>query len=418
MSLKDEIFNIAKAAWKASKVLVTLNEDQKKEIIRAMADAVDQQRALIIKENKKDLAAVKKTGAKSSIVDRLTLTDERIDEMVESMRAIAKLPDPAGSVIQAWDRPNGLRIEKLQVPLGVVAFIYESRPNVTSDAVSLCLKSANSIILRGGKEAMNSNKAIVKAMREGGTSLGLPEDAVQLIKTIDRDAVKELIQIEEYIDLVIPRGGVSLINAVVSQAKVPVLKHFEGICHIYVHEDADLNVAVNVSENAKCQRPGVCNSIETLLVHENIAETFLPLLAERLKERGVLLKGDKKTKAILPDIEDATDEDWKTEYLDLILSIKVVSDIDEAIYHINKFGSRHTDSIVSTSKLAQDKFIQEVDSGTVLSNVSTRFADGAEFGLGAEIGISTDKLHARGPMGVRDLTTYKYVVRGEGQVRE
>lgn len=417
MTLQQEMKSLARNAREAAHKLVILSAEQKKQILSSMASAIDVTRKEIKVANDKDIQAGEKAGLSAALLDRLRLTDKRIDEMVQGIREIAELPDPVGSIIEAWDRPNGLKLERVRVPLGVIAFIYESRPNVTSDAAALCVKSSNAIILRGGKEAIYSNQIIAKVLQEGGRKAGLPEHSVQLVQTTDRDAVKELVQLEGQIDLVIPRGGESLIRAVTEQARVPVLKHFEGICHVYVHEDADLEMALKIADNAKCQRPSVCNAMETLLVSEKVADEFLPKVAELLKSRGVELRGDEKTRSIVSDVKLATEKDWRTEYLELILSIRVVDGIDQAISHINTYGSKHTDAIVSRSKVAQDKFLREVDSGTVLANASTRFADGGEFGLGAEIGISTDKLHARGPMGVKDLTTYKYLVRGSGQVR-
>jgi glutamate-5-semialdehyde dehydrogenase len=330
---------------------------------------------------------------------------------------VAALKDPVGDTISRWIRPNGLEIVKQRVPIGVIGIIYESRPNVTVDTAALCLKTSNAVILRGGKESRHSNALLADILREAGESKGMPTDAIQLIRTTDREAVRELVQLEDYVDLVIPRGGEALIRAVTEHARVPVIKHYKGICHTYVDESADVSMAVAIAANAKCQRPGVCNAMETLLVHAAIADEFLPAFAERANECGVILRGDAVARGIVPVMQVATEEDWSTEYLDLRLSVRVVDSVRDAVDHINRYGSHHSDAIVAESEAAQKLFTQEVDSSTVYVNASTRFTDGGEFGMGAEIGISTDKLHARGPMGLEELTTYKYVVQGKGQVR-
>jgi glutamate-5-semialdehyde dehydrogenase len=330
---------------------------------------------------------------------------------------VADLKDPIGVRISRWIRPNGLEIVKRRVPIGVIAFIYESRPNVTADTAGLCVKTANAIILRGGREAAHSNEAIVAAMIEGGTAKGLPPHAVQLVRTADHRAVRELVQLEGKVDLAIPRGGETLIRAVIEQARVPVIKHYKGVCHTYVDESADVDMALRICENAKCQRPGVCNAMEHLLVHDKIAAAFLPRMVARYLELGVELRGDEAARRIAPEIAAATEEDWCAEYLDLVLSIRIVGSVEAAVAHINKYGSRHSDAIVAQSDRAQRVFTDQVDSAAVYVNASTRFTDGGEFGMGAEIGISTDKLHARGPMGLEELTTYKYIIQGNGQVR-
>jgi glutamate-5-semialdehyde dehydrogenase len=327
------------------------------------------------------------------------------------------LKDHVGQKISTWIRPNGLEINKVRVPIGVIGIIYESRPNVTADAAVLCIKSSNTVILKGGKEALHSNRAIATALQEGGEKKGLPANAIQLIKTTDRSAVTALVRLNDYVDLVIPRGGEGLIHAVTVQATVPVIKHYKGVCHVYVDEFADLDMAVDIIENAKCQRPGVCNSMETLLVNRSIAPAFLPRIAEHLQAAGVELRGDEASLGLVPDMKEATEEDWSEEYLDLILSIAIVDDVKAAIEHINRYGSKHSDAIITKDERAQKCFMQQVDASTVYVNASTRFTDGNEFGLGAEMGISTDKLHARGPMGLEELTTYKYQVFGTGQIR-
>jgi glutamate-5-semialdehyde dehydrogenase len=346
-------------------------------------------------------------------------TDSRINAMAKGLREVSGLKDPVGAVISRWIRPNGLEILKTRIPIGVIAIIYESRPNVTADAAGLCFKTANAVILRGGKESLYSNQAIVEVLRVGGKKKGLPENAIQLVMTTDRDAVRELVQLEGKVDLVIPRGGESLIRAVVEQARVPVIKHYKGVCHTYVDASADLDMALKICENAKCQRPGVCNAMETLLVHEAVAEPFLKKVAARLGgDLKVELRGDEASRAIIPTMTPATEEDWSAEFLDLILAVRVVPSLKAAIEHINRYGSNHSDAIIADSPEAQKEFTHEVGSAAVYVNASTRFTDGAEFGMGAEIGISTDKLHARGPMGLEELTTYKYVISGDGQIRE
>jgi glutamate-5-semialdehyde dehydrogenase len=351
------------------------------------------------------------------MLDRLTLSDDRIDGMIAGIREVAELKDPVGKRIWRRTRPNGLVIEKKSVPLGVICIIFESRPNVAADAAVLCFKASSAVILRGGKEAFYSNAAIVAALQNGGVAAGMPKDAIQLVATTDREAVRELVQMDDRIDVVIPRGGESLIKAVVSNATVPVLKHYKGICHLYVDKAADLDQALAITENGKCQRPGVCNALETLLVCSEVAALFLPMLAEMAKNHGVELRGCQKTCAIIPGCTPATEDDWYAEYLDLILAVRVVKNTAAAIEHINTYGSHHSDAIVTADKRSANKFLKEVDSSSVYVNASTRFTDGGMFGMGAEMGISTDKLHARGPMGLEELTTYKYTITGTGQIR-
>jgi len=417
MTLHDTIRLIGDQALTASRKMVNLSTKKKNAILLAMADAVDQQRDLIKEANAQDLAQAKAGGLSEAMLDRLTLTDARMDAMIKGIRDVALLPDPVGKKIWKRSRPNGLVIEKRRVPLGVIAIIYEARPNVTCDAAVLCIKTGNAVILRGGKEALLSNLAIARALQEGGVSAGLPKHAVQLIETIDREAVRELVRLDDRVDVVIPRGGETLIRAVVENALVPVLKHYKGVCHVFVDAGADLDKALAIVENAKCQRPGVCNAMETLLIHQDAAPAFLPLLSTMASRRSLELRGCKVTRALLPSCKPATEEDWSTEYLSLILSVRVVKDLKAAIAHINTYSSHHSDAIVTNDARNAKKFLKEVDSAAVYVNASTRFTDGGEFGMGAEMGISTDKLHARGPMGLEELTTYKYVVTGNGQVR-
>ena len=418
MSLHDDILLMGDRAVAASRELARLSGRRKNIILEAMAEELNACREMLKAENAKDMDAGKQSGMSGALLDRLLLTDARIEGMIKGLRAVAGLKDPVGAKISRWIRPNGLVIQKIRVPIGVIAIIYESRPNVTADASSLCIKTSNAVILRGGKEAIHSNTAIAAALQAGGKKKGLPEHSIQLVTTTDREAVRELVQLEGRVDLVMPRGGENLIRAVVEQARVPVIKHFKGVCHIYVDESANLDMALKIIENAKCQRPGVCNAVEKVLVHERVAATFLPKMAELLATRKVELRGDAAARALVPSMKEATEDDWITEYLDLILTVRVVADIRTAIDHITKYGSHHSDAIIAEDKKAQDQFTDEVDSAAVYVNASTRFTDGGEFGMGAEIGISTDKLHARGPMGLEELTSYKYVVLGTGQIRE
>ena len=419
MGLHDDIVALGNKAVVASRALARLTARKKNTILQAMADELEARREILKEANGRDVAAATAAGMTAAMIDRLTLTDTRISAMAKGLRDVAGLKDPVGGTISRWIRPNGLEILKVRVPIGVIAIIFEARPNVTADAAGLCFKTANAVILRGGKESLLSNQAIADALQAGGKKKGLPDNAIQLVTTIDREAVKELVQLEGKVDLVIPRGGESLIRAVVEQARVPVIKHYKGVCHTYVDATADLDMALRICENAKCQRPGTCNSMETLLIHQAVAETFLPMIAKRLgSELKVELRGDDAARKLVPGMHAATEQDWYAEYLDLILAVRVVPSVEAAIEHINQYGSNHSDAIISNSPEAQKTFSQEVGSAAVYVNASTRFTDGAEFGMGAEIGISTDKLHARGPMGLEELTTYKYVVSGNGQVRE
>ncbi|MBU4200014.1 MAG: glutamate-5-semialdehyde dehydrogenase [Verrucomicrobia bacterium] len=417
MSLHDELMTVGRQAVAAARALALLNTQKKNSILNAMADEILQRRKAILYANARDMEAGQKAGLSPALLDRLQLTDTRIDAMAQTIREVAALKDPVGRTIRRWSRPNGLVIRKLRVPIGVIGIIYESRPNITADAAVLCIKTSNAVILRGGKEAMASNSAIAQALQAGGASKDLPDHAVQLIQTPDHDAIRELVQMEGLVDLVMPRGGEALIRAVMEHARVPVIKHYKGVCHVFVDETANPDMALAIVENAKCQRPGICNAMETLLIHNRIAPSFLPQAARRLAEQGVELRGDPASRDLVPAIQPATEDDWYTEYLALILSVRIVPSVKSAIEHINHYGSHHSDAIVTESKASASLFTQEVDSAAVYVNASTRFTDGGEFGLGAEIGISTDKLHARGPMGLEELTTYKYVVSGQGQVR-
>ena len=413
----DLISNIGKNAKSASRELAKLSTRKKNSILESMAEALENDREFIKQENAKDLDNGYKNGLSSSLLDRLELTDDRINSMINGIYDVIALNDPVGEQISAWDRPNGLHIKKVRSPIGVICIIFESRPNVTCDAAVLCFKTSNAVILRGGKEAIFSNLAIANSLKKGGVLKGMPEDAIQLIPTTDREAIKILCRMTDHIDLIMPRGGEGLINAVAEMSLVPVIKHYKGLCHTFVDFECDLEMALLIAENAKCQRPGVCNAMETLLVHEKIADEFLPNICKKFKDNGVEIRGDKYTHEICSDIILADDKDWHTEYLDLIISIRVVKNIDEAIEHINFYGSSHSDAIVTDNKESSKKFLAEVDSSSVYVNASTRFTDGAEFGMGAEIGISTDKLHARGPMGLEELTTYKFIIEGKGQIK-
>ncbi len=418
MDIKEQILKIGAQAKAASHELAKLSSRKKNAILEAMADELDARRDAIKTENAKDLAAGRDAGLSAAMLDRLELTDDRIDGMIKGLRDVAVLNDPVGTEISTWNRPNGLEIKKVRVPIGVIGIIFESRPNVTCDAAALCFKTSNAVILRGGKEAIHSNVAIAQAMQAGGEAKGMPANAIQLIPTTDREAVKVLCRMTDYLDLIIPRGGEGLIRAVTEMSHVPVIKHYKGICHTYIDAGANLEMAWKIAENAKCQRPGVCNAMETLLIHKAIADDFLPRMGEILAKRGVEIRGDETVCRLIPEAKAATEEDWHAEYLELILAIRVIDNVEAAIVHINEYGSGHSDAIVTQDEKAEKKFLAQVDSSSVYVNASTRFTDGAEFGMGAEIGISTDKLHARGPMGLEELTTYKFVILGKGQIRE
>ena len=419
MDLASEILSIGQRARAAARTLAQLTTARKNDGLLAMADALGRHGPAILAASAADFDAARAKGLSGAMLDRLQLDEKRLAAMADGIRDVAALNDPVGETLRAWTRPNGIAISKRRVPIGVVGIIYESRPNVTSDAAVLCTKTGNSAILRGGSEALRTNLAIADALREGADSAGLPADCIQLIPHTDRDAVRLLAEMDRYVDLLVPRGGQSLIEAVVQHARMPVIKHYHGVCILYVDRAADPDMAVNIAVNGKCQRPGVCNALETMLVHRDIAAGFLPQAAAALWERGVELRGDDATRRILGDgVVPATPEDWTTEFLELKLAVKIVDGLDNAIAHIETHGSHHSDVIVTADTARAERFLNEVDSATVYWNASTRFTDGGEFGFGAEIGISTDKLHARGPMGLEELTTYKYVIRGTGQVRE
>jgi glutamate-5-semialdehyde dehydrogenase len=408
----------ARRARRASSELARIGGGQKNAWLLRSAALLRSQRAGLVEANARDLAAAPQFGLTEAQIDRLRLTSGVIDSMAAGLEEVAALGEPIGEVIESSIRPNGLEVLKVRVPLGVVFFIYESRPNVTADAAAICIKSGNAVILRGGKEAVHSNRAIVALLEQAAEEVGLPAGCVQLVSTTDREAVGHFLALDEYIDVAIPRGGESLIRRVAAEAKMPVIKHFTGNCHVYVDRAADLDMAERITINAKCQRMGVCNAAESLLVHRDIAAEFLPRVCQSLSERGIELRGDVRTRAVVPRAKPASDEDFATEYLGPILSIKIVDSLDEAIEHINRFGSRHTDAIITSDLNAARTFVTAVDSSAVLVNASTRFNDGGQIGLGAEIGISTDKFHARGPCGIKELTSYKYVLYGNGQIRE
>lgn len=418
MNISEEIAKIAANARQASHAMAKLSSAAKDRLLLAMADALVAATAEIIAENSKDLTAGKENGLSAPLLDRLMLDEARIKGMADALREVVALPDPVGGVDRMWLRPNGLQVGKMRIPLGVIGFIYESRPNVTSDAAALCLKAGNAVVLRGGSEAINSNRAIARILCAEMSKAGIPAGALALIPFTEREAVLEMLKQEESIDLIIPRGGESLIRFVVENSRIPVIKHYKGVCHLFVDADADIAMAGKIIVNAKTQRPGVCNALETLLVHRDIAETSLPRIAAALKALNVELRGDRTVCTIVTDAIPATEEDWYAEYLDLILAVKVVENMDEAIEHINRYGSLHTEVIVTSDYANAQRFIREVNSSTVMVNASTRFADGGQLGLGAEIGISTTKLHSFGPMGLEDLTTTKFIVFGNGQVRE
>lgn len=415
-NLNQEIESIAKRAQSASRALAVLSADDKNKVLVEMASALLSNQEAILKANKKDIKAI--SGKGEAFLDRLTLTDERIKQMADSLLEVARLKDPIGEILRDWNVPSGLHIQKVRCPIGVIAIIYESRPNVTADCIGLCFKSGNSVILRGGSESLNSNLAIYKVLSGVLKKHGIAPGAVNLIKTIDRKAVDILLKLNNYIDLVMPRGGEALIKKVVESSRIPVIKHYQGICHVYVDEWADLNMAESICFNAKVQRPGVCNAMESMLVHRDVAARFLPGMLKKFKDANVEIRGCAFTRKIAKWAKTATEKDYRTEYLDLILSVKVVDDLNAAINHINNYGSHHSDSIITDNQENAAKFLKGVDSACVYVNASTRFTDGNQFGMGAEIGISTDKLHARGPMSLEELTTYKYTVFGCGQIRE
>lgn len=414
----EQVLEMGKKARAAALELAILSAEEKNIILRAMAEGLRARATEILTANRMDLAAGEERGLSSAMLDRLRLDDARLEAVAAGVEKVAELNDPVGEQLAQWEHPKGFTIEQIRVPIGVIGIIYESRPNVTSDAAVLCLKSGNATILRGGSEAIHSNRAIAEALQSGGEPAGLPANAIQLIPFTDRESVKVMAGMDQYLDLIIPRGGKGLIETVVSLARMPVIKHYDGICHVYVAAKADFAKAVDIVVDSKTQKPSVCNALETLLVDGAVAEDFLPQVATALAAKKVELRGDEKTQAILGDaVTAATEEDWETEYLDYILAIKVVSSVEEAMAHVNQYGSKHSDCIVTEDQQEAERFLRGVDSACAFHNLSTRFSDGEEFGFGAEIGISTDKLHARGPMALRELTSYQYRLRGEGQIK-
>ncbi len=412
-----DLKEIGVRAKRAAAALSIAGSGEKNAALLKMAQYLEEEALFLVEENEKDLTYGRSKGLNSAMLDRLTLDKKAIALMGKGLTEVANLPDPVGEVVKMWKRPNGLMVGKMRIPLGVIGIIYESRPNVTADAAGLCIKSGNAVILRGGSEAIHSNLAIARLLKRGLAEAGLPEDGITLLSDTSRERVDELLTMEDYIDLIIPRGGESLIRHVSEKSHIPVIKHYKGVCHVYVDSECDLDVALAISVNSKTQRPGVCNAMETLLVHADIAEKFLPLLGEVMDEKGVEIRGCGKTREILKESAHASEQDWEAEYLDLILSVRVVSSLDEAIDHIRNHGSLHTDSIVTKDYEKAMRFVREVDSSLVLVNASTRFNDGHQLGLGAEIGISTSKIHAFGPMGLTELTTTKFFALGDGQIR-
>ena len=413
----EELNIKGRLAKDASYKLASLSSDAKNKALLAMAEALRSRSEFIIKENSLDMQRGMDSGMNQGLLDRLMLDESRIYAMAEGLEQIAALPDPIGEMLSQTKRPNGLKIGKVRVPIGVIGIIYEARPNVTADAAGLCIKAGNAVILRGGKEAISSNRAIVKVMQEAGYSTGLPEGSINLIEDTTRESATAMMKLNEYLDVIIPRGGAGLIKAVVENATVPAIETGTGNCHVYVDASADLEMAKNIVINAKTQRPSVCNAEEKLLVHKDTADNFLPDILSALADKGVEIVGDERVCKIFPDAVPATEEDWGTEYLDLKIGVKVVDSIDEAIHHINKYNSHHSEAIITNNYASSQKFLDEIDAAAVYVNASTRFTDGFEFGFGAEIGISTQKLHARGPMGLAELTSFKYVIFGDGQVR-
>ena len=413
----SELIIKGQKAKEASYVLMNATTTEKNNALLKMAEVLLKSSEQILEANKKDLENAIEKGTPKAMLDRLALDESRINGMADGLKDVVSLPDPIGEITGMWKRPNGLQIGKQRVPLGVIGIIYEARPNVTCDAAGLCLKSGNVVILRGGKEAINSNVAIVKALREGVREAGLPEDVIQLVENTDREVATEMMKLNQYIDVLIPRGGAGLIQSVVQNATVPVIETGTGNCHVYVDCDADLEMAKNIVINAKTSRPSVCNAEEKLLVNEKIAKEFLPIIYKALKEKDVEVRGDKKVLEVLNEVTEIQDDEWGREYLDYIIGVKIVKDVDEAINHINKYGTGHSEAIITNNYENSQKFLQRVDAAAVYVNASTRFTDGSEFGFGAEIGISTQKLHARGPMGLNELTTNKYIIYGNGQVR-
>jgi glutamate-5-semialdehyde dehydrogenase len=417
MNIETTVVEMAKASKTAAKKLARCSSGEKNQALKIIAEKLIQSSEQILEANTQDVKKARENGLSSAMIDRLTITKQVLSAMADGLNEVAGLEDPVGSMDQTWIRPNGLSVSRMRIPLGVIGIIYESRPNVTIDAAGLCIKSGNAVILRGGSEALHSNQALAEVAAMGLAEAGLPQEAVALVPVRDRQAVNVLLQQDEYVDLIIPRGGESLIRFVAENSKIPVLKHYKGVCHVYVDATVDVQMALEICFNAKVQRPGVCNAMETLLVHQDAAEAFLPSMAARFSEAGVEIRGCELTRQLLPDVVAATQQDWPAEYLDLILAVKIVKSMDEALDHIAAYGSGHTEAIVTTDYGRARRFLREADSSVVLVNASTRFNDGGQLGLGAEMGISTSKLHAFGPMGIRELTTTKFVVMGNGQVR-
>ena len=417
-SLQEQAILLGKQAKEAARQLAPLSSDEKNRALCLIADRLELQTDYLLAENKKDLESARKAGLSNALLDRIGLDPGRVQAMAKGVRDVAMLPDPVREIVKMWRRPNGLQVGKMRIPLGVIGIIYEARPNVTADAAALCLKSGNAVILRGGSEAHFSNQAIGEVLKAACAETRVPANAIQVVQSKDRALVQELLQLEDYVDLIIPRGGEELIRTVAANSRVPVIKHYKGVCHVYVDSDAALEMAERISMNAKVQRPAVCNAMETLLVHEAIAPAFLPSIIAKLQAAGVEIRGCERTYALVPGIKKANEADWSTEYLDLILAVRVVKGMDEAIDHIARYGSEHTETIVTSNYQRAKEFLDRVNSSAVMVNASTRFNDGGELGLGAEIGISTSKIHAFGPMGLEELTTTKFVVLGDGQIRE
>lgn len=418
MDIKSYIEEKGKKAREGARRLATLSTAVKNKALIAMAEAIELDAERLKRENQKDIEAGKARSLSSAMIDRLTLNDKRIKEMAQGLKEVAALPDPVGEITRMWKRPNGMQVGRIRVPIGVIGIIYESRPNVTADSAGLCVKAGNSVFLRGGSEAINSNNAIARILIDAGLKAGLPEGAITMVDIVDREAVLAMLRMDNYIDLIIPRGGEELIRTVSANSTIPVIKHYKGICHTYVDEDADVRMAQDICFNAKVQRPGTCNAMETMLVHSGIAEKFLPRMIERFRQAGVELHGCSRTQAFDSSIIMAANEDWNTEYLALMLNVKIVDDMDEALRHIETYGSQHSEAIVTNNHQRAMQFLREVDAAAVFVNASTRLHDGGQFGMGAEIGISTTRIHARGPMGLEELTSMKFIVLGDGQVRE
>jgi len=417
VELKEKVLSMAKEAKAASQILAVAKTDAKNKALAEIAKGLKENMSALLEANAKDVAYAREKGLSKALIDRLTLTEARIEGMIHNLHEVISLPDPVGSIVKMWQRPNGLKVGRMRIPLGVIAMVYEARPDATVEAAALCLKAGNSVILRGGSEAINSNLCLGEIMTKALITAGLPEKAIQVVPITDRKVVLELLKLEGVIDLIIPRGGEGLIRFVTENSKIPVLKHYKGVCHVYVDDKADLKMAEEICFNAKVQRPGVCNAMETMLVHEAVAKSFLPVMLKRFVEAGVEIRGCEKTCQIFPQARPATEADWPAEYLDLILAVKIVANMDEAIEHIAKYGSNHTETIITEDYSRAWRFLEKVDASVVLVNASTRFNDGNQLGLGSEIGISTSKLHAYGPMGLEELTTTKFIVFGQGQIR-